>query len=270
MSKMATLTPCAASARAVAAPRPEAPPVTTAAMDDIELHGFPWVDDEMSFEDRLAPRGRGEKRHARVNGRQMLHATPRPARNSSRRRMCWTGRCASAPRGVVRAAGRTAGACRWSARTGPRPRQAGMPGHQSSGASASATRDQVEAEHRLRRGRAQPPGRGLHPGQGVVLEVLHRVDGVVAQGPEHAAQRHSAGPGQRRPIDRQVEARHSRRPAPGVIRLTEDGPPPRRGEPQQDAPVEGQAEPGLRPPGDPLHERIGRHQDQRGDAQQTG
>ena len=33
-SKMATLTPCAASARAVAAPRPEAPPVTTAAMEE--------------------------------------------------------------------------------------------------------------------------------------------------------------------------------------------------------------------------------------------
>jgi hypothetical protein len=31
MSKMATLTPWAARARAVASPRPEAPPVTTAA-----------------------------------------------------------------------------------------------------------------------------------------------------------------------------------------------------------------------------------------------
>ena len=34
MSKMATLTPWAASARAVASPRPEAPPVTTAATED--------------------------------------------------------------------------------------------------------------------------------------------------------------------------------------------------------------------------------------------
>ena len=37
MSKMATFTPLAASARAVAAPRPEAPPVTTA---EIELSSF--------------------------------------------------------------------------------------------------------------------------------------------------------------------------------------------------------------------------------------
>ena len=34
MSKMATFTPCAASARAVASPRPEAPPVTTAATEE--------------------------------------------------------------------------------------------------------------------------------------------------------------------------------------------------------------------------------------------
>ena len=33
-SKMAILTPCAASARAVASPRPEAPPVTTAVMEE--------------------------------------------------------------------------------------------------------------------------------------------------------------------------------------------------------------------------------------------
>ena len=35
ISKMATLTPWAANARAVASPRPEAPPVTTAATDEL-------------------------------------------------------------------------------------------------------------------------------------------------------------------------------------------------------------------------------------------
>ncbi len=39
-SKMATLTPWAASARAVAAPRPDAPPVTTAATDELSFMEF--------------------------------------------------------------------------------------------------------------------------------------------------------------------------------------------------------------------------------------
>src|SRR5690606_31623665 len=39
---------------------------------------------------------------------------------------------------------------------------------------------------------------------------------------------------------------------------------------QQGAPVEGQAQPGLRPPGDPLHERIGPDQQQGGGAQGDG
>ena len=42
------------------------------------------------------------------------------------------------------------------------------------------------------------------------------------------------------------------------------------GEPHQRAPVERQAKPGLGPPGDPLHEGIGRDQGQRADAQQDG
>src|SRR5690606_40210226 len=35
---------------------------------------------------------------------------------------------------------------------------------------------------------AEPAGRGLHAGQGVVLYILQGVDGVVAEGPEDAAE----------------------------------------------------------------------------------
>src|SRR5690606_17665484 len=87
-------------------------------------------------------------------------------------------------------------------------------------------------------------GRGLHAGQGVVLQVLDGVDGVIAEGPEDAAGVEQQG--------RQAEGSGG------------------GGEAQQGAPVEGQAEPGLRPPGDPLHERIGGDQGQGGDAQPYG
>ena len=73
---------------------------------------------------------------------------------------------------------------------------------------------------------------GFHAGQRIVLDVLQRVDRVVADHPQDR----SGVEQQRRQRQR---ARH-RRPA------------------DQRRPGEDDAEPRLRPPGDPLHERIGR------------
>ncbi len=73
----------------------------------------------------------------------------------------------------------------------------------------------------------------LDPGERVVLDILQCVDRVVAERPGDAAG---------------VEQEHRRRRRGD--RAPRDG----------NAPVEGQAEPCLRPPGDPLHERIGGNQ----------
>ncbi|MEY9614718.1 hypothetical protein ABIF21_007592 [Bradyrhizobium elkanii] len=48
-SKIATFTPCAASAREVAAPRPEAPPVTTAATDESSFMAISFRDQMRSM-----------------------------------------------------------------------------------------------------------------------------------------------------------------------------------------------------------------------------
>ena len=97
-----------------------------------------------------------------------------------------------------------------------------------------------------RRARAEPERRRFDPDQRVVLHILDRVERVVADDPGDAAE-----PQQKR---RPVEALRHRRPA--------DQRPPREDDP----------EPGLRPPGDALHERVSRdrrdagNRDQRGDA----
>ena len=86
---------------------------------------------------------------------------------------------------------------------------------------------------------AQGERGGAHADQGVVLLVLQRVDRVVADHPEDRPRPEQPG--------RRAELARHRRPA------------------DQSAPGEDQAEPGLRPPGDPLHERIGRDRRQAGE-----
>ena len=80
---------------------------------------------------------------------------------------------------------------------------------------------------------AEAAGGGSDADQRVVFAILDRVDRVVAERPED---------------ERAVEQRRR----PGVISPRAGG----RGD--QRAPVEGEAEPDLRPPGDALHQRIER------------
>ena len=102
----------------------------------------------------------------------------------------------------------------------------------------------IEGEHAAL-GAVTEAARGrLHAGEGVVFQILHGVDGVIAQGPEQAADIQQDG-----------------RPAQSVGR---------GGVAEQGAPVEGQAQPGLRPPGDPLHERIAGHEAEREHTQADG
>ena len=79
---------------------------------------------------------------------------------------------------------------------------------------------------------AEPPRRRLHPDQRVVLHVLDRVERVVADHPGNASE-----PQQQTAASRSCRSPPASRPAP---------------------PGEDEAEPCLRPPGDPLHEGIGR------------
>ncbi len=90
----------------------------------------------------------------------------------------------------------------------------------------------------------QQPRGGLYANQFVILAILMRIDRVVAQGPEEK-------PG--------IENKGGQIDVAGLGRKS-----------QKRTPVEGKSQPGLRPPGDPLHERIGGHQQKRGDAQNYG
>ncbi len=88
---------------------------------------------------------------------------------------------------------------------------------------------------------AEAAGGGAHPDQRVVFLVLDRVERVVADHPEHASDPQPPGGG--------FETAGDARPA------------------DQRAPAEDEAEPRLRPPGDPLHEGVGGDQ---GDAGERG
>ena len=130
--------------------------------------------------------------------------------------------------------------------------------------------DRVEPEHRVGRLVAQTPRGRFHPGEGVVLKVLDRVDRIVAEGPEHAAsvqqngryrQRAGRGHDQARSANAAL-AEHPEQPEGHDERADRSG-----RKPHQRAPVEREAQPRLRPPRDPLHERVGGHQPQRQHAQ---